>query len=201
MAISQQQLASIISGKARMLCSEAGDRAVQQHLSNKNNGFDPDPSSYDDDGFSQEFDSMYGVSSDDDYSEPTYVGNNNTKVPANIRESMLSQPIDVSALGSVSVLDSIGLNPNKMKKQKQAPKVVNEQSMRQQPIAQTPSVDYTIIKAIVNECLKEYFEKRPLNESANLKTIGLSNGTISLVDNKGNIFKAKLEKIGNKNDK
>lgn len=199
MAISQQQLASIISGKARMLCSEAGDRAVQQHLSNKNNSFDPDPSSYDDDA--QEFDSMYGVSSDDDYSEPTYVGNNKTKIPANIRESMLSQPIDVSSLGSVSVLDSMGLTPSKMPKQKTTPKIVNEQSIRQQPTVQSPSVDYTIIKAIVNECLKEYFEKQPLNESASLKTIGLANGTISLVDNKGNIFKAKLEKIGNKNDK
>ena len=97
--------------------------------------------------------------SDDDYSEPTYVGNNNTKVPANIRESMLSQPIDVSSLGSVSVLDSMGLTPSKMPKQKTAPKIVNEQSIRQQPIVQSPSVDYTIIKAIVNECLKEYFEK------------------------------------------
>lgn len=200
MAISQEQLKSIISGKARMLCSEAGDRAVQQHLSNNSN-FDPDPSSYDNDSFSQEFDSMYGVSVDEDYNVPTYAGNNNTKMPANIRESMLSQPIDVSSLGSVSVLDSMGLTSSKMPKQKTAPKIVNEQSIRQQPIVQSPSVDYTIIKAIVNECLKEYFEKQPLNESANLKTIGLTNGTISLVDNKGNIFKAKLEKIGNKNDK
>ena len=40
-----------------------------------------------------------------------------------------------------------------------------------------------------------------LNESASLQTIGLQNGNISLVDNKGNIYKAKLEKIGNKNDK
>ena len=49
---------------------------------------------------------------------------------------------------------------------------------------------------------REYFDnKQPLNESASLQTIGLQNGNISLVDNKGNIYKAKLEKIGNKNDK
>ena len=47
----------------------------------------------------------------------------------------------------------------------------------------------------------EYFKKQPLNESASLQTIGLSNGVISLVDNKGNVFKAKLEKIGNTNEK
>ena len=63
------------------------------------------------------------------------------------------------------------------------------------------TIDYNIIKAIVNECLNEYFSKQPLNESATLKTIGLSNGNISIVDNKGNVYKAKLEKIGNKNEK
>ena len=56
-------------------------------------------------------------------------------------------------------------------------------------------------KNLVNECLNEYFSKQSLNESTSLQTIGLSNGTISLVDNKGNIFKAKLEKIGNTNEK
>ena len=57
------------------------------------------------------------------------------------------------------------------------------------------NIDYSIIKAIVNECLKEHLGQQTLNESATLKTIALKEGTISLVDNKGNIFKAKLEKI------
>lgn len=57
-------------------------------------------------------------------------------------------------------------------------------------------VDYSIIKAIVNECLNEYF-KRPLNESAGtLSGIGLKEGKIKLVDNKGNIFSANLEYQG-----
>ena len=45
--------------------------------------------------------------------------------------------------------------------------------------------------------IKEHFEKQTITESTNLKTIALKEGTISLVDNKGNVYKAKLEKIGN----
>jgi hypothetical protein len=64
------------------------------------------------------------------------------------------------------------------------------------------NVDYSIIKAIVNECLREYFNnKQSINESTTLQTIGLQNGNISLVDNKGNVYKAKLVKIGNTNEK
>ena len=57
-------------------------------------------------------------------------------------------------------------------------------------------IDYSVIKAIVNECLNEYF-KRPLNESVGtLSGIGLKEGKIKLVDNKGNIFSANLEYQG-----
>lgn len=58
------------------------------------------------------------------------------------------------------------------------------------------SVDYSIIKAIINECLNER-----LQDSGTLTSIGLKAGKITLVDNKGNVYQAKLEKIGNKNDK
>jgi hypothetical protein len=76
-----------------------------------------------------------------------------------------------------------------------------QENVQTAPISNTGGVDYSIIKAIVNECLKEHFSKQTLNESTSLQTIGISNGTISLVDSKGNVFKAKLEKIGNTNDK
>jgi hypothetical protein len=40
-----------------------------------------------------------------------------------------------------------------------------------------------------------------LNEGTTIKGIGLSNGKIKLVDNKGNVFSAKLEYQGNTKDK
>lgn len=64
---------------------------------------------------------------------------------------------------------------------------------------QAASVDYALIKAIVSECLQEQ-QRNVLNENA-LKTINIKAGVISLVDNSGNIFRAKLERVGNKNDK
>jgi hypothetical protein len=118
----------------------------------------------------------------------------NSKMPEYIKQSMLENRIDTSGLGQTSVLDTLGVKPQKKTQQRRP---MNEQS---RPM-QGASVDYSIIKAIINECLNEYFSKQPLNESTTLKTIGLTGGNISLVDNKGNIYKAKLEKIGNKNDK
>lgn len=200
MAISKEQLASIISGKARQLCGPDGDRLVESYSGKqgiRGNFNDPDPASYDDDAL--EFDSMYLSSIEESrggdirYSTNTA---NNSKMPDHIKKSMLENRIDASSLGSTSVLDSLGVKPQSRPQQRR--QVVQEQTSAASP--QT-SVDYSIIKAIVNECLKEYFSKQPLNESTSLQTIGLSNGVISLVDNKGNVFKAKLEKIGNTNDK
>ena len=66
-------------------------------------------------------------------------------------------------------------------------------------------IDYALIKTIVNECienkLNEIAQKGLLNEGTTIKGIGLSNGKIKLVDNKGNIFSAKLEYQGNTKDK
>ena len=66
-------------------------------------------------------------------------------------------------------------------------------------------VDYALIKTIISECLDEKLaemsQKGMLNEGATLKGIGLSGGKIKLVDNKGNVFSAKLEYQGNTKDK
>ena len=70
-------------------------------------------------------------------------------------------------------------------------------------------VDYALIKTIVNECIEqkltevltELAHKGVLNEGATLQGIGLSAGKIKLVDNKGNVFQAKLEYKGNTKDK
>jgi hypothetical protein len=197
MAISKEQLASIISGRAKHLCNPEGDRLIEGYTRNAN-GNNPDPSSYDYDA--DAFDRMYLTTLDEDresrdinYSMSTAA---NSRMPEHIKKSMLEQRIDTSGLGQTSVLDTLGV---KVPPKKQRKSQVTEQVAQASPV--TAGIDYSIIKAIVNECLREHFSKQQLNESTSLQTIGLSNGTISLVDNKGNVFKAKLEKIGNTNEK
>jgi hypothetical protein len=199
MAISKEQLSSIINGRAKQLCNPAGDKLIEGYRrSNNGNINNPNPSDYDNDA--DAFDRMYLSSLEETENNGMQYSDfsaSNSKLPENIKRSMMEHRIDTSKLGQTSVLDSLGIKPlNTPKREKQ---IVKEQIS--QPQYNTQTIDYSIIKAIVNECLREHFEKQSLNESTSLQTIGLSNGTISLVDNKGNVFKAKLEKIGNTNDK
>lgn len=199
MAISKEQLSSIINGRAKQLCNPAGDKLIEGYTRNSNGNINnPNPSDYDNDA--DAFDRMYLSSLEETENNGMQYSDfsaSNSKLPENIKRSMMEHRIDTSKLGQTSVLDSLGIKPlNTPKREKQ---IVKEQIS--QPQYNTQTIDYSIIKAIVNECLREHFEKQSLNESTSLQTIGLSNGTISLVDNKGNVFKAKLEKIGNTNDK
>jgi len=119
-------------------------------------------------------------------------------VPDNIKKSMLEHKIDVGQ-PQVSVLDAIG-----MPRQKVVPKQrLGEQTVPQAMPTAVPavnSVDYSIIKAIVNECLNEYFSRRPLNESTTIDTIGFRGGNLTVIDNKGNVYGAKLQKIKDKDE-
>lgn len=188
MAISKEQLSSIIMGKARNLCSPDGVRLTESYTGQQSASMGSDGA--------LEFNNVTLSSLDSNGGNMNY--NNtmvtNSRMPEHIKQSMMENVIDTSSLSQTSVLDSLGIKPELTK-----PKtVVRENVSYTQPQS---SIDYSIIKAIVNECLNEYFNKQQLNESSSLKTIGLKEGVISLVDNKGNVFKAKLEKIGNKNDK
>ena len=199
MSVSKEQLlAKILSGKARELCSPVGDKKINEIKSNKSGGYnsDPNPDEYDD---YEDFDSMYlsesqSTGGDFSYSQEDA---NYSNLPENIKESLLKNPIDRSGLANISVLD--GMNIPKQKRQ-QNRQQVNEQISNKQYSHSPQNVDYSIIKAIVNECLNEYFSKNKLNENT-LKTIGLKEGKITLVDNKGNTYMAQLEKIGNVNNK
>lgn len=181
MGVDRNKLASIIGGKARQLCSPENDAKIQKMAQSGEYRF---------------------INENNTHRELNYDGNNisNSRMPEHIKQSMMSEVIDMGTTldGSLSVLDTMNipsLTQPKVMEQKQN---INTYT---QPQLQS-NIDYTIIKAIINECLKEYFDSRQaLNESTTLQTIGLQNGNISLVDNKGNIFRAKLEKIGNKNDK
>ena len=117
MAISKEQLASIISGRAAQLCSPEGSRLIESHTGKQGIRGDfnnPDPSAYDDDAYA--FDSMYlstldeGEEKDIQYSNVTA---NNSRMPDHIKKSMLENRIDTSSLGQTSVLDGLGIKPQK----------------------------------------------------------------------------------------
>lgn len=207
MPISKEQLGNIIASKAAALCRPEYDNAKSVSRSNISEGFGgPSPSDFD--GDADKWDAMFSDSAYEDYgqSRPRDIQYSNagaarSQMPDAIKKSMMENRIDVSGLGNSSVLDSLGVKGKPMTAPTQKRKqVVTEQTALQQYVPQVGGVDYSIIKAIVSECIKEYFQKQPLNESS-IKTIALKSGTISLVDNGGNIYRAKLEKVGTTKDK
>lgn len=198
MALTKQQLEQILS-KSRDLCNPEGDRLVESYKGNGMGTYDindPDPSNY---GDYEQFDRLYlneeevrpqqrrkPKAKDISYNQATAA---NSRMPDKIKQSMLNEVIDANPLADIDV-------PQRRPQQRQQ---IIEKQQYQQP-SQSSGVDYSIIKAIVNECLNEYFSRQPLNESNTLTTIGLKSGTIKLVDNKGNVYSADLKKLGNTNN-
>ena len=156
-----------------------------------------------------------------DYEEPSYVqpingfGINqnsikNTNLPSEIFESMTKNVIDTKPLSSGlpelggSVLDNLNIKP------KQTKKIVNEQIMQPQQVITNSNIDYSLIKTIVEDCVKKYssaLKKSILNESkelmkenvGTLQAMKLGN-KFSFVDNEGNLYEAKLTFIKNLNE-
>lgn len=196
MANKREKLAAILNGKARELCNpNSAAMKMKAQNQNINNDYYSDSDDWDKMYLSEAFYNQ--PSSKEQKNIDIQYGTDNineSNLPPHIKESFAKQKIDMNSTGGFSVLDSLGVKPQE--------RIIQEQPLPQQKTYNTNAmIDYSIVKAIINECLKEFFNKQPLNESAPLQTISLQNGNISLVDNKGNIYKAKLEKIGNKNDK
>ena len=124
-----------------------------------------------------------------------------SRVPDFIKESMMSNSIDTTAL-SDNPLDRMDLSRFQ---KNPAPAPARQQVNETVAPQQTGGIDYPLIRAIINECienkLKEYGLTKVgnLNEST-LKSIHLKGGTINLIDNSGNIYSAKLTKTGNLNE-
>lgn len=200
MALSPEQLAKIIQHNSSTLCTPQGQKKLHEMAGAMN---------VDDNGMvSDEWDNF--SLSDPMDSTPKRQANlnqpisqnavNNSRLPEAVKQSMLEHQIDTSALGGggdTSFLDNIGRSKPQRKQQ------VNEQVTYQQPQYQPQQmgIDYSLLKMIVKECLNEYFSNQPLNEGTTLKQIGLAEGKIKLVDNKGNVYGADLEFKGNVNER
>ena len=108
---------------------------------------------------------------------------------------ILSGTPSIMTESSGSVLDGVKLTPSP---RRQEPIV--EQRYVSTPQPQIPTgtvgVDYTIIKAIVEECIKRNIEeiKSSILQESSLKRVRLGEGNkIQLVDNKGNLYESTLE--------
>lgn len=108
---------------------------------------------------------------------------------------ILSGTPSIMTESSGSVLDGVNLTSSP---RRQEPVVEQRYTPTPQPQipAGTPGVDYTIIKAIVEECIKRNIEeiKASILQESSLKRVRLSEGNkIQLVDNKGNLYESTLE--------
>lgn len=126
----------------------------------------------------------------------------NSNLPDFIKESFKKEKIEIKDESSInSVLDKMQktITPDRKKVS-----VINEESSpvtAPHPALASNGVDYSIIRAIVKDCLESYMPKVNLNESSSLDSIAINkNGQISFIDTKGNIFTAKLQKTGNINE-
>lgn len=157
-------------------------------------GYNPSSVSYVDTDTDLDYESPYGGDSYEDdggLNLPSDIqgATRNSRMPDAIKQSMMQEQIDVSALNTEgSVLDSIGMKGTQRRAQRTP---VNENYRGNAG----SSVNYSMIKQIINECLDE-----KLGDNT-LKTIQVGDGKIRLVDNQGRIFIANLEYKGNVSDK
>lgn len=157
-------------------------------------GYNPSNISYVDTDTELDYESPYGgdvYDGDGGLELPSDIqgATRNSRMPDAIKQSMMQEQIDVSALQTEgSVLDSIGLKGQQRRAQR-AP--INENTRA----TAGAGVNYGLIKQIINECLDERLGDNTL------KTIQVGDGKIRLVDNQGRIFIANLEYKGNVADK
>lgn len=143
------------------------------------------------------------------------MGVGSSKLPSAILESFKNKQIDTSVMGlstTSSVLDRINFNTQgalfeqtQPKQEVKEVKVVTEQT---QPTIST-SVDYSMIKMIVEECMRKYtsaLKKTIINESKTASTEGTLKAMkvgdkFSFITDNGDLYEAKLTFIKNINKK
>lgn len=137
----------------------------------------------------------------------------NNHLPKEILESFQNTQINVDNSFGASVLDSIGVPQQNNQPVVQRKRVVTENVQQQvnntASLSQSNNVDYSLIKTIVEDCMRKSLssikkslinENTTLNENNDLALLKIGNG-FKFVDKSGNIYEAKLNKIGNVHDK
>ena len=205
MALSEEQLAGIL-GNAKKLCNPEADRVMNEYKganANQKKGSEEHENyrTWENTGF----DDVYagGGSTRLSQSAPQQQimessGPNRSRLPEAIKKSMMENQYQFHDITEEGKLESAISSLSQRQRQ-----VVNEAySQPQTQNAVGGRIDSNYLKFLIKESLKEYFsEKGTLNEGTTLRQIGLSEGKIKLVDNKGNIYSAQLELTVNVRDK
>ena len=144
---------------------------------------------------------------------------NKSKLPIEILESFKTKQIDTALLNggmtktNGSVLDQLDMLTNgkvlqqESIQQPQQKQIVKETVQVQPQI--TTSIDYSMIKMIVEDCMRKYTsalkkqilsENKTTQDSGTLQAMKIGN-KFSFIDSKGNVFEATLTKKGNINEK
>ena len=229
-ALSEDVLRKLISPNAKALSSPKGDKIIDEGRTGNLDAFDdsmflaetyeepmdvPSNGGYLSERAAAKARAMTDYSSNDFNPERV----KNSRMLSAIKEEMIKNPIDTAALNAQMIESAAGGNPannDRLMKMVSAAKKVDaraseldgkgmpKRQMNEQ-VSVGGGIDYALIKTIVNECIEAKFnemaQRGVLNEGTTIKGIGLSNGKIKLVDNKGNVFSAKLEYQGNTKDK
>lgn len=128
------------------------------------------------------------------------VAKSSSKLPKEILESMTNNPIDTSIFDpNRSVLDRASVQnlPKVSKKVENKNNIVTEQVAQQQT---TQQIDYSLIKSIVEECVRKYagaISKKILKESkgeglSELKAMKVGN-KFSFITENGDVYEATLK--------
>lgn len=133
--------------------------------------------------------------------------NTKSKLPKEIIESFAKNNIDTSGFGidssSPSVLDTLN-NMSGGKLYENAEKM-KKQQIRETVTPQSTNVDYSMIKMIVEDCMKKYAsllkktiiaENKNVDTSSELKAMKIGE-KFSFIAKNGDIYEAKLKKVGN----
>jgi hypothetical protein len=228
MALSENVLKKLITPNAKALSSTQGDKFIDEGPVGRGDDFDDsmflaetyeEPETIESKGGYLSESAAAKARALTDYSSNDFNPDRvkNSKMSNAILEDMVKHPIDTTALNTQK-LESAGngnvaVNNSRLNKMLAGAKLVEERlgdtpgrPVRTQALSVGGGgIDYALIKTIVNECLEqklsEMAERGLLSEGTTLKGIGLSEGKIKLVDNKGNVFQAKLEYKGNTKDK
>lgn len=140
----------------------------------------------------------------------------NSKLPKEILESFKTKQIDPSPLGygvTSSILDEVNMRTqgklyNEEKNIPQPKQQITETVQPHQNLPNTTNVDYSMIKMIVEECMRKYvgsLKKTILTESKNNSNDELQAMKIgdkfSFITKNGDLYEAQLKFIKNINNK
>lgn len=144
---------------------------------------------------------QYGEYDPLDYSQMAQAGMGgiNTKLPKQILESMLNNPINVTpaSAGFGSVLE--GIDTEEL--ERQAPvqrqrRKLNESAPQQMPMMQPAGIDSNYLKFLVKEAIAECMEdlKKEILSENTLRGLKIGAGNkVALIDQKGNLYEGTMQ--------